>query len=103
MRFCFQQNYHYTLTSAAWGLYVFGTMIAIVGVDAYVLDSYPEGPGEVIMWLIAARTVGGFLITLFEVRWTKRLGPILSFSIQGASCAAAFVIVLFLQMYGKRV
>ncbi|KAL8943019.1 MAG: hypothetical protein Q9216_001307 [Gyalolechia sp. 2 TL-2023] len=100
--FCLQRHYHYMLTSFAWGLYVFGTMIATVGVDAYVLDSYPEGPGEVIMWLTAARTVGGFLITLFQVRWAEQSGAEVSFAIQGGSCAGAFLILLFLQMFGKR-
>ncbi|KAL8841167.1 MAG: hypothetical protein Q9170_001021 [Blastenia crenularia] len=100
--FCLQKRFHYMVTSVAWGLYVFGTMIASVGVDAYVLDSYPEGPGEVIMWLTAARTVGGFLITLFEVRWAARSGADVSFGIQGGQCAAAFLILLLLQVYGKR-
>ncbi|KAL8712538.1 MAG: hypothetical protein Q9225_006928 [Loekoesia sp. 1 TL-2023] len=100
--FCLQENYHYMLTSVAWGLYVFGTMITTVGVDVYVLDSYPEGPGEVIMWLTAARTVGGFLITFFEVRWAKHSGADISFGIQGGQCAIAFLILVFLQIYGKR-
>ncbi|KAL9024515.1 MAG: hypothetical protein Q9196_006461 [Gyalolechia fulgens] len=100
--FCLQRSYHYMLTSIAWGLYVFGTMIATVGVDAYVLDSYPEGPGEVVMWLTAARTVGGFLVTLFEVRWVQQFGAEVCFGIQGGGCAVAFVVLVILQIYGKR-
>lgn len=40
--FALQQAYHYMICSLAWGLYVFGIMITTVGVNAYVLDSYPE-------------------------------------------------------------
>ncbi|KAL9599464.1 MAG: hypothetical protein Q9219_003803 [cf. Caloplaca sp. 3 TL-2023] len=100
--FCLQRSYHYMLTSLAWGLYVFGTMIASVGVDAYLLDSYSEGPGEVIMWLTTARTVGGFLITLFELRWATYSGQEMCFGMQGVLCAVAFAILLVLQVYGKR-
>ena len=33
--------------NAGWGTYVFGVMIASVGITAYVLDCYPTGSGEV--------------------------------------------------------
>lgn len=40
--FALQKGYHYMITSLGWGLYVFGIMITTVGLNAYVLDSYPE-------------------------------------------------------------
>jgi hypothetical protein len=51
MGFCLERGYHYMLTSLAWGLYVFGIMVTTVAVNAYCLDSYPEGSGEVAAWL----------------------------------------------------
>lgn len=40
--FALERSYHYMISSLGWGLYVFGIMITTVGVNAYVLDSYPE-------------------------------------------------------------
>ena len=40
--FALERAYHYMICSLGWGLYVFGIMITTVGVNAYVLDSYPE-------------------------------------------------------------
>lgn len=100
--FCLQRGYHYMVTSVAWGLYVFGTMIASVGIDAYVLDSYPDAPGEVIVWLTVARNAGGFVITLFEVRLAEYSGIEVSFAIQGGICAVAFLILGLLQVHGER-
>ena len=40
--FSLEQGYHYMIAALGWGLYVFGIMITTVGLNAYVLDSYPE-------------------------------------------------------------
>ena len=40
--FALERGYHYMIASLGWGLYVFGIMITTVGLNAYVLDSYPE-------------------------------------------------------------
>jgi hypothetical protein len=40
--FALESGYHYMIASLGWGLYVFGIMITTVGLNAYVLDSYPE-------------------------------------------------------------
>ncbi len=90
------------LTALGWGLYVYGIMITTVGISAYVLESYPEGSGEVAAWLNAARTTGGFLASLFQVQWAERMGARSSFSIQAGICAGAFALVVVLQVYGKR-
>ncbi|KAL8740153.1 MAG: hypothetical protein Q9190_007116 [Brigantiaea leucoxantha] len=100
--FCLERRYHYMVTAVAWGLYVFGIMITTVGVNAYVLDSYPEGSGEVAAWVNFARTTGGFIVSYFQVTWATKKGTEQSFGVQAAICGAAFLIVLFLQMYGKR-
>ncbi|MCJ1302503.1 hypothetical protein MMC08_005306 [Hypocenomyce scalaris] len=100
--FSLQNGYHYMLTALGWGLYVFGIMLTTVGISAYMLDSYPEGSGEVAAWLNAARTTGGFLASYFQVDWATAMGAQRSFGIQAGICAAAFGLVVVLQVWGKR-
>lgn len=90
------------LTALGWGLYVFGIMITTVGISAYMLDSYPEGSGEVAAWLNAARTTGGFLASYFQIEWAHAMGAKRSFAIQAGICVAAFSLVVLLQVWGKR-
>lgn len=83
-------------------LFVFGIMIVTTAINAYVLDSYPEAPGEVSAWINAGRTVGGFVITYFEVVWAESAGTQNSLGIQAAIVAAAvLVFVVPLQFWGK--
>lgn len=100
--FALQHGYHFMLTALGWGLYVFGIMITTVGISAYMLDSYPEGSGEVAAWLNAARTTGGFLASYFQIEWAQAMGAKRSFAIQAGICAAAFSLVVVLQVWGKR-
>jgi hypothetical protein len=100
--FCLERNYHYMLTSLAWGLYVFGIMISTVAVNAYNLDSYPEGSGEVAVIVNFGRTTGGFIISYFQVTWATSQGTERSFGTQAGISAAVFLIIVFLQMYGKK-
>ena len=99
---CLEEKYHYMITSLAWGLYVFGIMITTVALNAYNLDSYPEASGEVSAWINFARTTGGFIISYFQVTWANAMGTKRSFGIQAAICAGAFLMVVSLQVYGKR-
>lgn len=100
--FALERGWHYMLTALGWGFYVFGIMVTTVAVNAYNLDSYPEGSGEVAAWVNFSRTTGGFIISYFQVKWAARDGTIVSFGVQGAICLAAFGLVLFLQLYGKK-
>lgn len=100
--FALEHAYHYLVLALAWGLYVFGVMITTVGINAYVLDSYPEGSGEVSAWLNFARTTGGFVVTYEQVRWATDMGPKNSFGIQGAIVAAGFGLIIVLHIWGKR-
>ncbi|KAK9349628.1 hypothetical protein V1523DRAFT_422347 [Lipomyces doorenjongii] len=70
--------------------YVFGIMVTTVAVNAYNLDSYAEGSGEVAAWMNFSRTTGGFIISYFQVKWAAASGTIVSFGVQGAICFAAF-------------
>ena len=100
--FALQDKYHYMLTSLAWGMYVFGIMITTVALNAYNLDSYPEASGEVSAWINFARTTGGFIISYFQVSWANAMGTKKSFAIQAGICAVAFLMIVVLQVYGKR-
>ena len=84
------------------GLFVFGFMVITTAIDAYVLDSYPEAPGEILPWINAAKTVGGFIITYFETEWAMAERTPKSLGIQGAIVAVAvFMFVVPLQIWGK--
>lgn len=100
--FCLERGYHFMITSLAWGLYVFGIMVTTVALTAYNLDSYPEGSGEVAAWINFARTIGGFIISYFQVSWAKAEGTKTSFGIQAAICALAFLLIITMQVFGKR-
>ncbi|KAG8629787.1 hypothetical protein KVT40_001406 [Elsinoe batatas] len=100
--FALEDAYHFMLTSLFWGLYVFGVMITTVALNAYCLDSYPEASGEVAAWINFGRTTGGFIISYFQVRWANSSGTKVSFGTQAAILVAAFLIILFLQFFGKK-
>ena len=77
-------------------------MIVTVALNSYCLDSYPEASGEVCAWLNFSRTLGGFIVSYFQVRWALASGTKISFGIQGAICAAAILLIVILQVWGKR-
>lgn len=100
--FCYQQKYHYMVAALAWGLYVFGLMITTVGLNAYLLDSYPEGAGEVAAWLNVARAIGGGVVTYFQSKWVEVSGAKVCFGIEAAICfGSMLLLILPLQTSGK--
>ncbi|RDL33009.1 Uncharacterized protein BP5553_08448 [Venustampulla echinocandica] len=99
--FALENEYHYMATSVLWGLYVFGIMVTTVALNAYNLDCYPEASGEVSAWLNLSRTIGGFIISYFQVTWAEALGTKVSFGIQAGILASAFLVIIALQMFGR--
>lgn len=97
-----QNAWHFMALSVSWGLYVYGIMVTTVAISSYCLDSYPEASGEVSAHLNNARTLGGFIISYFQVRWADSAGPKNSFGVQAAILAAAFSIVIVLMVWGKK-
>lgn len=95
--------WHFMALSVSWGLYVYGIMITTVAISSYCLDSYPEASGEVSAHVNNARTLGGFIISYFQVTWADAQGTRVSFGIQAAIVAAAFGIILVLMAFGKRI
>lgn len=77
-------------------------MIATVALNAYLLDAYPEGSGEVGAWIVVGRTMGGFMATYIEIDWVTKSGPIDALGAQTGITAAAGFIILALGLIGKR-
>ncbi|KAK5731089.1 hypothetical protein LTR15_001027 [Elasticomyces elasticus] len=101
--FALERGWHFMIAAVGWGFYVFGIMITTVAITAYNLDSYPEGSGEVAAWLNFARTTGGFIISYFQVTWAAAQGTEKSFGIQAAICAAAYLLIVLMQVFGKSI
>lgn len=97
-----ERAWHYMVTAVVWSLYVFGIIICTTSINSYLLDSYPEASGEVAAWINFGRTVGGFIITYFEINWVLAQGAERALGIQAAIVFAASFIIIFLQFFGKR-
>ncbi|KAI1175213.1 major facilitator superfamily domain-containing protein [Nemania sp. FL0916] len=96
-----QNEWHWAVTAVSWALYVFSTMITTVAISSYNLDCYPEASGEVSAWVNFSRTLGGFVVSYFQVTWANSEGTKASFGIQAAICFAAFSLVVLLMFKGK--
>ena len=100
--FALQRTYHYMVIAVFFAGQVVGIMIATVALNAYLLDAYPEGSGEVGAWITVGRTLGGFMATYIEINWVVKSGTVDAFGAQTAITAAAGFIVLALGLFGKR-
>ncbi len=78
-------------------------IIVTTAINTYLLDAYPEGSGEVSAWLTAARNWSGFMATYIQVPWVAAAGPAKAFGIQAAITFASLAIIIFLQLFGKRI
>ncbi|KAL9084454.1 MAG: hypothetical protein Q9159_005216 [Coniocarpon cinnabarinum] len=86
-----------------FALQILGIMVATVGIDAYLLDAYPEGSGEVGAWANFGREGGGFMSVYIALEWVDEAGPLTAFSIQAGTIVASTFIIVFLQVFGKRI
>jgi hypothetical protein len=100
--FSLQEGWHYMVTAVTWGMFVYGIIICTTGINSYLLDVYPEASGEVAAWINFGRTVGGFIITYYEIPWTTAMGTKNALGIQASIIAAAFGLIVILQFFGKR-
>ncbi|KAF2721797.1 MFS general substrate transporter [Polychaeton citri CBS 116435] len=101
--FALQHRWHYMAVAVFAAMQVVGIMIATTAVNAYLLDSYPEGSGEVCAWINVGRTMGGFMATYIEIPWIQEHGTAAPLGIQAGITFAASVIPIFLQVFGKRI
>ena len=65
---------------------VAGIMIATVALNAYLLDVYLEGTGEVGAWIVVGRTWAGFMATYIEINWVLKDGLVDAFGAQTGDC-----------------
>lgn len=101
--FALENVWHYMVVAVFYGLQVVGIMIATTAVNAFLLDAYPEGSGEVGAWIVFGRVFGGFMATYINIPWVQGAGAAKVFGIQAGITVAAALIVVFLQLFGKRV
>lgn len=101
--FAIQHTYHYMVLAVFFAAQVMGIMIATVALDAYLLDAYPEGSGEVGAWILVGRAMGGFMATYIEINWVLKSGPLVVLGAQTGITAAASLIILVLGLFGKRI
>lgn len=60
--FSLENVWHYMIVAVFFGFQVAGIMIATTAVNAFLLDAYPEGSGEVGAWIVFGRVFGGFMV-----------------------------------------
>jgi len=99
--FTLENHWHYMVMAVTWGLFVYGIIICTTGINAYLLDAYPEASGEVAAWINFGRTVGGFIITYYEIPWIASMGTRNALGIQASIVAAAFGFIIVLPFWGK--
>lgn len=102
MGYALGRHWHYMAFAIGWGLQNFGIIIITTAINAYCLDAYPEGSGEVAALLNAGRAWGGFVAGYVQITWAQRSGTIAEFGAQAGISAAAFFIVVGLQFWGER-
>lgn len=85
-----------------YGIQACGVIVATTAISAYLLDAYPEAPGEVAAWLNVGRSWGGFMAAYVVLEWVEKSGGAVAFGGQAAICGASLLIILFLQIFGQR-
>jgi hypothetical protein len=77
-------------------------MIAITSISAFMVDAYPEVPGETGAWLILVRTTGGFMASYIQLPWIAQNGAATVLGIQAAIGGVTAILVGCLSIFGKR-
>jgi hypothetical protein len=86
-----------------YGTQLCGLQIAITAFSAFVVDAYPEVPGETGAWFILIRTTGGFMASYIQLPWVQQNGAATTLGIQAATGAFTTILVGLLSFFGKRI
>jgi hypothetical protein len=97
-----QRHWSYWIVAVGWCMHNFSTIATTAAVGAYLIDAYPEASGESAAWLNFWRTIGGFIIGYVQLEWAASAGTQVEYGIQSGIMAAAFLVVVVLTFFGKR-
>ncbi|KAK0770353.1 hypothetical protein LTR75_017932 [Friedmanniomyces endolithicus] len=100
--FALQHRWHYMVLAVFSAVQTVGVMIVTTAINAYLLDCYPEGSGEVGAWVTASRNWSGFMATFIQIEWVTNAGPAIAFGAQAGITGASIIILIILQLYGKK-
>lgn len=100
--FALEHQWHYMILAVFSAVQTVGVMIVTTAINAYLLDSYPEGSGEVGAWVTASRNWSGFMATFIQIEWVTSAGPAKAFGAQAGITGSSVIILIFLQLFGKR-
>jgi len=98
-----QRHWHYMILAVFAAAQCCGIMICTTAVNAYLLDCYPGQSGEVSAWVSIGRIWGGFMATYIQLPWVQEIGAAKVLGIQAAITFAASFVIIFLQVYGRRI
>lgn len=70
-------------------------------ISAYVLDVLPQHAALASAWINAMRTVGGFCVVYFQVKWVALSGPAVTFGCQAAIVGFFIVSIIATQVFGS--
>ncbi|KAI9713803.1 MAG: hypothetical protein M1820_000533 [Bogoriella megaspora] len=101
--FAIDRHWHYMIIAVFAAVQCVGIMVATTAINAYLLDCYPEGSGEVSAWVAIGRITGGFMASYVQLPWVQSIGVAKVFGTQTALTGAAAFLILFLQLYGKKI
>lgn len=100
--FALEHRWHYMILAVFSALQTVGVMIVTTAINAYLLDCYPEGSGEVGAWVTASRNWAGFMATYIQIEWVTKAGAATAFGAQAGITAASVVILITLQLFGRK-
>lgn len=83
-----------------WGMNCFSTLGTTVAISAYILDVFPQHAALASAWINAFRTVGGFCVVYFQVKWVAHSGPAVTFGCQAAIVAFFIISIIATQLKG---
>ncbi|KIW03181.1 uncharacterized protein PV09_05408 [Verruconis gallopava] len=98
-----QNTWHYMVIAVFYGAQLCGLEVAITAISAFIVDAYPEVPGETGAWLILVRTTGGFMASYIQLPWVQRDGAAVALGVQAAIGGFTTLLFLVLSFFGKQI